>query len=53
MATNSFNHLTLIIDKSSTVSKDDVVVHKIYCFDLDLSLMFLKVTNNLDSFHFM
>ena len=44
--TNSFNHLTLIIDKS-TVSKDDVVVNKTYCFDLDLSLMLWKVTSNL------
>ena len=28
----------------STVSKDDVVVHKTYCFDFDLSLTFWKVT---------
>ena len=34
----------------STVSNDDVVIHKTYCFDLDLSLMLRKVTNNLDSF---
>ena len=34
--------------KVSTVSNDDVVVHKTYCFDLDLSLMLWKVINNLD-----
>ena len=45
----SFNHLTLITDKSSTVIKNDVVVHKAYCFDLDLYLMPLKVTNNFVS----
>ena len=37
--TNSFNHLTLFKDKSSTVSNDDVVVHNAYCVDLDLSLI--------------
>ena len=37
----------------STVSKDDVVVHKTYCFDLDHFLMVWKVTNNFDSFHFV
>ena len=43
---NSFNHSTLIIVKSSTVREDDVVVHKTYCFDLDLSLMSCKISNN-------
>ena len=34
----------------STVSNDDVLVHKTNCFDLDLSLKLWKVTNNLDYF---
>ena len=37
----------------STASNDDVVVHKTYCFDLDLSLILYKVTNNLDYFPFL
>ena len=35
---------------SSTVSKDGLLVHKTYRFDLDLSMMSWKV--NFDSFHF-
>ena len=35
-----------------SVSWNDEVVHKTYCFDLDLSLMLVKVTNNLDYFPF-
>ena len=50
---NSFNHLTLIINNVFTVSNDDVVVHKTYCLDLDLSLMLWKVTTTLYSFHFV
>ena len=38
---------------SSTVSEDDLVVHKTYCFDHDLSLTFLKGRKNLNSFHFV
>ena len=37
----------------SIVSWDDEVVHKTCWFDLDLSLILLKVTNNLDSFPFL
>ena len=35
----------------STVSWHDVVVHNTYCFDLDLSSMLLKVTNNFPLFY--